>query len=52
MTRYGMKEPEMKQIAHCMREVLVDRVEPGKVGREISELRSRFTEVGYCFSST
>ena len=52
MTRYGMKEPEMKQIAHCMREVLVERAEPGKVGREISELRSRFTEVGYCFSST
>jgi glycine hydroxymethyltransferase len=50
MTRFGMKEAEMKRIAHCMREILIDRVEPEKVGVEVSELRSKFTEVGYCFS--
>jgi glycine hydroxymethyltransferase len=50
MTRFGMKEAEMKRIAHCMREVLIDRVEPNKVGMEVSELRSKFTKVGYCLS--
>jgi len=50
MTRYGMKEPEMKRIARSMRRVLIDHTEPEKVGQEVSELRSEFTEVGYCFS--
>jgi glycine/serine hydroxymethyltransferase len=51
MTRYGMQEAEMKRVARCMREVLIDRVPSDKVGSEVEELRAGFTTVGYCFNS-
>ncbi len=44
MTRYGMKEAEMGELAELMKEVL-----EGKDASEgVKRLRSRFTEVQYC----
>jgi glycine hydroxymethyltransferase len=48
MTRFGMKEPEMEQIADLLRRCLVQ----GKyVGEEVKELRAGFQTVQYCFDS-
>ena len=44
MTRYGMKEGEMGELAELMKDVL-----EGKNAMEgVKRLRSRFTEVQYC----
>ena len=46
MTRVGMKEAEMEQIALLFKRCLLDKK---PVGDEVKELRSRFQEVGYSF---
>jgi len=46
MTRFGMKEPEMEEIARLFRKCLID----GKyVGDEVIELRRGFQQVHYSF---
>ncbi len=49
MTRYGMKEDNMKDIARFMKRVLVDKEDPKRVAREVTEYRKEYTEVKYCF---
>ena len=44
MTRYGMKESQMKELACLMKEALAGKV----VKDQVIKLRSRFTEVQYC----
>jgi glycine hydroxymethyltransferase len=44
MTRYGMKETEMGELASLMKAGL----EGKNVKDEVTQLRSRFTEVHYC----
>jgi glycine hydroxymethyltransferase len=44
MTRYGMKEAEMGELASLMKAGL----EGKNVKVEVTKLRSRFTEVHYC----
>jgi glycine hydroxymethyltransferase len=46
MTRVGMKEPEMEQIAQLMSDCLV---KGKKVGDEVRKLRGRFRKVCYSF---
>ncbi len=50
MTRVGMREPEMMEIAMLMRKVLIERRDPGEVKKQVVELRSMFTRVKYGFS--
>ncbi len=47
MTRYGMKESEMKEIAYYIRRVLIDRKEPSEIKKEVIEFRKAFTKVKY-----
>jgi glycine hydroxymethyltransferase len=49
MTRFGMKEEEMKVIAGFLREILVEKKDPGKVASEVSSFRSKYQTVKYCF---
>jgi glycine hydroxymethyltransferase len=49
VTRLGMKNTEMKQIAQYMRRLAIDREEPAKVAKEVSDFRGQFTKVHYCF---
>ncbi len=49
MTRYGMKESEMKEIARFMRKVLIDRKDPAKVAQEVIEFRKDYTKIHYTF---
>ena len=46
MTRFGMKESEMKEIAKFIKRVL-DGEEPSKVREEVVEFRKQFREVHY-----
>ncbi len=46
MTRFGMKEPEMEEIARLMRECVV---EGKRVAEEVSRFRERFQAVHYSF---
>jgi glycine hydroxymethyltransferase len=49
MTRFGMREDNMKDIARFMRRVLIDKEDPGKVAKEVAEYRKNFVEVKYTF---
>ena len=46
MTRVGMKEPEMEQIAQLMCDCLL---QGKKVGDDVRKLRSKFQKVCYSF---
>ncbi len=49
MTRVGMKEPEMDQIAELWKRCLMEKK---FVGDEVKEMRSHFNEVAYSFDTT
>jgi len=49
MTRYGMKEDEMKQIAEFIKRVVLDKENPETVGKEVAAFRAGFQEIKYCF---
>ncbi len=51
MTRFGMKEDDMAQIAAFIKRVLMDREEPSKVAKEVAEYRSHYVDVKYCFDA-
>jgi serine hydroxymethyltransferase (EC 2.1.2.1) len=50
MTRYGMREDEMDEIAELMKKVAIDGKDPKEVRKEVIELRKRFLEVKYTFN--
>jgi glycine hydroxymethyltransferase len=52
MTRFGMKEDEMKTIARFIRRVLIDREPPEKVAKEVKDFRSNYTKIHYTFDNT
>lgn len=49
ITRRGMKEEEMEEIAVLMKRVIMDKEEPSKVKEEAIKLVSEFQKVEYCF---
>lgn len=49
ITRWGMKESEMKEIASLMRMVVIDKVDPAKVREKVIEFRKEYLEVHYGF---
>lgn len=49
VTRWGMKEDDMKQIAEFMRMVVFDKRDPADVRAKVIEFRKRFSEVRYGF---
>ncbi len=51
MTRWGMREGEMREIARLIRKVVIDGVEPQKVREEVRELRRNFQKVHYTFDA-
>ncbi|MEM1619010.1 MAG: serine hydroxymethyltransferase [Desulfurococcaceae archaeon] len=52
LTRWGMREEEMKEIARFMRMVLIDKRDPAEVRRKVIEFRKDFLEVQYGFKIT
>ncbi len=49
VTRFGMREQEMEEIARFMREVVIDGKDPAKVAEKVREFRAQFTKVRYTF---
>ena len=51
VTRLGMGESEMRQIAEFIADVVVRGKEPSKVAEEVAEFRKNYRKVHYCFGS-
>ncbi|MGC8817180.1 MAG: serine hydroxymethyltransferase [Candidatus Hadarchaeum sp.] len=51
VTRLGMKEGEMKQIAEFIRRIIIDNEDSKSVASEVAEFRKDFQKVHYCFES-
>ena len=51
ITRLGMKESEMKQIAQFIRRVAIDLEDPKKVAKDVNAFRKNYQQLHYCFSS-
>ena len=49
MTRFGMKEEEMKQIAKFIKEAILDKRNIDEVKKEVITFRDGFQTVHYCF---
>ncbi len=49
LTRFGMKESEMKEIAEFFKKVLIAKEKSEKIKEEVIEFRKDFQEVKYCF---
>lgn len=52
LTRWGMREGEMQEIARFMRMVLIDKRDPREVRDKVIEFRKEFLEVRYGFTIT
>ncbi|HYY91785.1 MAG TPA: serine hydroxymethyltransferase [Candidatus Dormibacteraeota bacterium] len=52
VTRLGMNEPEMEEIADLLTRVVVKGEEPRSVAKDVSEFRKDFQRVHYAFEST
>lgn len=52
LTRWGMKEGEMKEIARLMRMVVIDKRSPAEVKEKVMEFKKEFMEVHYGFKLT
>lgn len=50
ITRQGMKEKEMKEVARLMGRVAIAKEEPSKIASEIEEFLKDFQEIKYCFA--
>ncbi len=51
VTRLGMKEGEMKEIANLIRCVVIDREDIKKVVKDVNNFRKDYQQLHYCFSS-
>jgi glycine hydroxymethyltransferase len=51
VTRLGMKENDMKEIANFMQRVVLGKEPPEKVAEEVAEFRKDFQTVHYCFEN-
>jgi len=49
LTRIGMKESDMKDVADFYKRVLIDKEKTTKVKKDVAEFREDFQELHYCF---
>jgi len=52
ITRLGMKEPEMKEIASMIKDVVIDKKEPSEITSKVTEFRKEFQKTQYCFDNS
>ncbi|MDI6591900.1 MAG: serine hydroxymethyltransferase [Patescibacteria group bacterium] len=50
MTRFGMKEKEMAEIAKFIKEVILDQKRPEEIKKKVIKFRKNFQKIKYCFS--
>jgi glycine hydroxymethyltransferase len=51
ITRLGMKESEMKEIAEFIKRIVIDKEDVEKVKQDIAEFRKDYQKVHYCFEN-
>jgi len=51
ITRLGMKESEMKEIASLLKQVVVDKKDAGEVAAHVKEFKTDFKKTQYCFDN-
>jgi len=51
ITRLGMKESEMKEIASMIKDVVIDKKEPSEITSKVTEFRKEFQKTHYCFDN-
>ena len=51
ITRIGMKQTEMKEIASFIKEIVIERKDPKKVLPRVKAFRKDFQKVQYCFDN-
>jgi len=51
ITRLGMKESEMKEIASLLKQVVVDKKDAGEIAAHVKEFKTDFKKTHYCFDN-
>jgi glycine hydroxymethyltransferase len=51
VTRLGMKESEMKEIASFIKQIVIDKSDPNKFASAVSKFREQFQKVHYAFEN-
>ena len=51
ITRLGMKENEMKEIATFMKQIIIEKKDPKKILPKVKSWRKDYQKVKYCFDS-
>jgi len=51
ITRLGMKESEMKEIASVIKDVVIDKKDPSEITPKVAEFRKEFQKTQYCFDN-
>jgi len=49
LTRLGLKESEMKEVAHFFKRIIIEEEDPAKVKNDVKSLRKDYQKVHYCF---
>ena len=49
LTRIGMREREMKKVAHFLKRIILDKEASEKVKKEVIKFRKNFQKIKYCF---
>ena len=50
LTRLGMKEDQMQDVAGFIKRVAIDREEPKKVAKDVAVFKADFNTIHYCFT--
>ncbi len=50
LTRIGMKEGDMKDVAEFMKRIVIDKEDPKKVGEDVAAFKEDFQTIHYCFA--
>ena len=51
VTRLGMKESEMEEIAEFIKKVVIDKEKPEKIAKEVTEFRKNYQKIHYAFET-
>ena len=51
ITRLGMEESEMKEIASLLKQVVVDKKDAGEIAARVKEFKTDFKKTQYCFDN-
>jgi glycine hydroxymethyltransferase len=51
ITRLGMKESEMKEVANFIKRVVIDKQDPLSIANDVTDFRKQFQKINYAFDN-